>query len=243
MLTSASASTQTTILPTARTSLSMAAYGRSRRFARIHPPLPHADGLDPLDGRRLDRVLRGLTLVSENILADTIAAVGLLIAFYYGLTGFACAWFYRQTMWSSARDVADAGRAAGGGRLLLVGAFLWAAKTYADPDYGYTSIGGIGGVFLLGIGSLLLGRRPDVRLPAVFAGVLPGRDAAQAGRRPTWCWRRPAGPHLRLPDSAESTVIAADLSNLPPGQRAVDPRDRQRSTGVRTTTSRRRTPA
>ena len=33
---------------------------------------------------------------------------------------------------------------------------------------------------------------------------------------------RPAA--LRLPDSAESTVIAPDLSNLPPGQEAVDPR-------------------
>jgi hypothetical protein len=29
---------------------------------------------------------------------------------------------------------------------------------------------------------------------------------------------------LRLPDSAESTVIAADLSNLPPGSLAEDPR-------------------
>ncbi len=37
-----------------------------------------------------------LTLTSENILADSIAAVGLMIAFYYGLTGFACVWFYRR---------------------------------------------------------------------------------------------------------------------------------------------------
>ena len=33
----------------------------------------------------------GLTIVSENILFDSIAALGLMIAFYYGLTGFACA--------------------------------------------------------------------------------------------------------------------------------------------------------
>ncbi len=32
----------------------------------------------------------GLTIVSENILFDSIAALGLMIAFYYGLTGFAC---------------------------------------------------------------------------------------------------------------------------------------------------------
>ena len=39
-----------------------------------------------------------LTLISTNMLADTIAAVGLLIAFYYGLTGFACVWYYRKTV-------------------------------------------------------------------------------------------------------------------------------------------------
>ena len=37
-----------------------------------------------------------LTAVSQNVLADSISAVGLLIAFYYGLTGFACVWFYRK---------------------------------------------------------------------------------------------------------------------------------------------------
>ncbi len=28
-----------------------------------------------------------------------------MIAFYYGLTGFACVWFYRKTMWEKPRDV------------------------------------------------------------------------------------------------------------------------------------------
>ena len=38
----------------------------------------------------------GLTLVSENILYDSIAALGLMIAFYYGLTGFACVFYRRE---------------------------------------------------------------------------------------------------------------------------------------------------
>ena len=59
VLTSASASTQTTILPTARTTLSMGAYRRIPEPLRPHPPaLPHAERLHDLDGRRLDRVLR-----------------------------------------------------------------------------------------------------------------------------------------------------------------------------------------
>ena len=59
VLTSASASTQTTILPTARTSL---VHGRLRgdpEAVRADPPeVPDADRLDDLDGRGLDRVLR-----------------------------------------------------------------------------------------------------------------------------------------------------------------------------------------
>lgn len=43
------------------------------------------------------------------------------------------------------------------GGLLLLGAFVFASISYASPDYGSTVIFGIGGVFVLGIGSLLLG--------------------------------------------------------------------------------------
>ncbi len=98
VLTSASASTQTTILPTARTTLSMAVFKAApARFAKIHPRyLTPTESTIWMGGVSiLFYVL--LTLTSENILADTIAAVGLLIAFYYGLTGFACVWFYRKT--------------------------------------------------------------------------------------------------------------------------------------------------
>ncbi len=47
VLTSASASTQTTILPTARTTLSMAKWDSiPSAFGRVHPALLHPDGLD-----------------------------------------------------------------------------------------------------------------------------------------------------------------------------------------------------
>ncbi|MEP7088685.1 MAG: APC family permease [Nocardioidaceae bacterium] len=225
VLTSASASTQTTILPTARTTLSMAAFGAApKRFARIHPRY-----LTPTDstiwmGAVSVLFYVGLTLTSENILADTIAAVGLMIAFYYGLTGFACVWFYRKTMWGRPRDIVMQGVLPFLGGLLLLAAFFWAAKTYFDPAYGYTSIGDVGGVFLLGVGSLVLGVVLmfvwQAISPAYFRGeTLPKRDATELVLAPG-----PGAPTLRLPDSAESTVIAADLSNLPPGQTALDPR-------------------
>jgi amino acid transporter len=224
VLTSASASTQTTILPTARTSLSMAAFKAiPGRFARIHPKY-----LTPTDSTIWMGVVSivfyvGLTLVSENILADTIAAVGLLIAFYYGLTGFACVWFYRKTMWRKPRDVVMQGVLPLLGGILLLVFFFIACDTYRDPDYGYTSIGSIGGVFLIGVGSLLLGLVLmfvyQGIAPAYFRGeTLPKRDSGDlvlvgGGDHPVG---------VRLPDSNEQTVIAPDLSNLPPGAEAVD---------------------
>ncbi len=225
VLTSASASTQTTILPTARTALSMGAFkALPDTFARIHPRY-----LTPLDATVWMGAVSiifyvGLTLVSTNILADTIAAVGLMIAFYYGLTGFACVWFYRKTMWSSTRNIVMQGLLPLLGGISLFTAFVLAAKTYADPNYGNFEILGIGSVFLIGIGALLLGVvvmfvyqwvRPDY-----FRGeTLPRRDASEL----VLAGVDYEGPTLRLPDSAENIVIAPDLSNLPPGQVAVDP--------------------
>jgi NADH:ubiquinone oxidoreductase subunit 4 (subunit M) len=44
------------------------------------------------------------TVISTNLLTALIGSVGLMIAFYYGLTGFACVWFYRKTLTGSLRD-------------------------------------------------------------------------------------------------------------------------------------------
>ncbi len=223
VLTSASASTQTTILPTARTSLSMAAYqAMPKRFARIHPR-----HLSPSSSTLWMGIVSiifyvGLTLVSENILADSIAAVGLLIAFYYGLTGFACVWFYRRNLTSSLRNFVMQGLFPFLGGVSLLTAFVIASVQYADPDYGYTSIGSIGSVFVIGIGSLVLGLilmfAWQAGHPAYFRGQTLPKLAADELLLVT------GGPRVRvgLPDSGEmSTVIAPDLSNLPPGQRPV----------------------
>ncbi len=63
VLSSAAASTQTTILPTARTTLSMAVYKAiPSRVLQDPPALPHPDGVHPRHGRHLDRRLRGVEL-------------------------------------------------------------------------------------------------------------------------------------------------------------------------------------
>src|SRR5215213_6358035 len=105
VLTSAAASTQTTILPTARTSLSMARAGAfPRLLGEIHPRFqtPHIGTW--IMGALSIAWYVGLTIVSENILFDSIAALGLMIAFYYGLTGFACTVYYRRQLFRSLKS-------------------------------------------------------------------------------------------------------------------------------------------
>ena len=43
------------------------------------------------------------------------------------------------------------------GGLMMLAAFVRSAYDMLDPGYGHTSLGGVGGVFLLGVGSIVLG--------------------------------------------------------------------------------------
>src|SRR5712671_2648828 len=108
VLSSAAASTQTTILPTARTTLSMAAYkALPKSFATVHPRFMTPTVSTITMGVISIVVYVGLNYSSNGIgvIGDAVIAIGLYIAFYYGLTGFACAWYYRKNLTSSARNL------------------------------------------------------------------------------------------------------------------------------------------
>ena len=159
VLTSASASTQTTILPTTRTALSMATKGAAPGyFARVHPRY-----LTPTTSTIWFGIVSiiwyvSLTYLSENILGDSITALGLMIAFYYGITGFACAIFYRRELTKSAKHFLMMGVAPVAGGLMLTYALVRSAIDYADPANSYSgSWLGLGVPFVLGIGTLLVG--------------------------------------------------------------------------------------
>ncbi|MGE7438507.1 MULTISPECIES: amino acid permease [Kitasatospora] len=164
VLTSAVASTQTTILPLARTVFSMAAHKAvPSGFARVHrrflTPTWSTVGM----GLVSVAFLVMLTVISRDVLADSIDSVGLAIAFYYGLTGFACVWYYRRLLTRSPRDLLFKGLLPGLGGLMMFSLFCYAAfDVYADPNYGATSfdlpfIGRIGGVTVVGLGALVVG--------------------------------------------------------------------------------------
>ena len=223
VLSSAAASTQTTILPTARTTLAMGAFKAApKSFANIHPRYLTPTVATIWMGGVSIVFYVVLTMTSQNVLGDSIAAVGLMIAFYYGLTGFAAVWFYRHDIFTSGRNFFMKGLLPFLGGVMLLGAFIIASYQYADPAYGSTTLNGIGGVFIIGIGSLLLGVVLmvvwNIIAPAYFRGeTLEKRNSKDLilelpGEEET----------VRLPDSGlPDIVIAPDLSNLPPGARAV----------------------
>lgn len=159
VLTSASASTQTTILPTTRTSLSMAAHRAiPRAFARIHPRY-----LTPSTSTIWMGVLSvvwyaGLTLVSQNILYDSIAALGLMIAFYYGLSGYACVWFFRRSM-KSVKGILLAGVAPLAGALMLTYVFWKSVFDLSKPENSESGNAwlGLGPPLVIAISFLVLG--------------------------------------------------------------------------------------
>jgi amino acid transporter len=164
ILTSASASTQTTILPTARTTLSMGVYkALPASFAKIHRKYLTPTTSTIVMGAASILFYLLFTVISTNLLTALIGSVGLMIAFYYGLTGFACAWYYRKTFRSSARNVMMrmVVPLLGGISLLVVfgfGLYKYAAPDWlTDDDGNNVTILGFGAVAVVGIGAMVLG--------------------------------------------------------------------------------------
>jgi len=128
VLSSAAASTQTTILPAARTTLSMAAYrALPQQFAAISTRYLTPTVSTIVVGVLSVALYIPLNFISGgNALGDAVTAIGLYIAFYYGLTAFSCVWYYRRTVTSSARNLWMQGILP-----LLGGAIMYAAGLYS----------------------------------------------------------------------------------------------------------------
>ena len=199
VLTSAAASTQTTILPTARTMLSMGAKGAVPAYwARINPKY-----LTPGPSTIWMGVLSivwyvGLKILSENVLYDAIAALGLMIAFYYGLTGFAAVVYYRRHLFDSAKAFIMVGVAPLIGALILTWALVKSIIDLSDPanSESGTSWFGYGPPLVIAVVFMLLGVvfmiAVRIKMPAFFQRkreVVPddiGRSVSQRrGSHPT----------------------------------------------------------
>lgn len=164
---SAGSSTQTTILPTARGTLAMAVYGAlPKKFATVHPKYHTPSFSTLVMGATAIGIYLVLSFVSQNALLDSIASLGLAVAFYYGITGFSCVWYFRRSILTSPRHFFLRGLLPLIGSIAMAWAFLKSASDMLDPEYGYTTFGSVGGVFVIGVGMLALG------LPLMLACAL-----------------------------------------------------------------------
>ncbi len=194
VLSSASASTQTTILPTARTTLSMARFGSlPKKLGDIHPRyLTPATSTIAMGVASLIWTLFIIN-VSTNILADSITGLGFQIAFYYGLTGFACTLYYRRELFKSLKNFVMVGVAPLLGGLMLAGIFVKAFHDYntTSTEVNYTTgVLGFGTPVAIGVGLILIGvvvmgfawvayprffkRRPETAEPGILEGTVIG---------------------------------------------------------------------
>ena len=168
VLSSAAASTQTTILPTARTTLSMAAYRAiPKAFAKIHPRFLTPSVSTVAMGLASIGFYAAVNYVSNatGVFGDAVTAIGIYIAFYYGLSAFACVWYYRRNLTSSARNLWMQGILPGAGGLILWFLGGWSIWQNYDVntqnDYTFWTVPGlhweIGGAFVIAAGAAIVG--------------------------------------------------------------------------------------
>ena len=191
--TAAIASTQTTILPASRTGLSMARrHALPRRFGHISPRHRTPDVSTWWVGIIASVWFVLVSLVSENALFDSITALSLLIAFYYALTGIACAVYHRRLLTRSVRTFLLIGVGPLIGSLLLIWLLALSIRDLADPENSYTEQAWLGvgpplvigvGIFLVGIVLMLVWRTRDKRFwaerPSVAADDGSPREATR----------------------------------------------------------------
>ncbi len=196
VLSSASASTQTTILPTARTTLSMGRAGAvPRRFGTVNPRF-HSPGFSTLWMSATSMIVYILLSVTShaNLIADAFTSLSLTIAFYYGATGFACVIFYRRQLLHSVKNFVMIGVLPFTGGAILTWVLIKAVIDYRKPHSGYARpFLGIGSPIAIALATIILGligmaiqrvtmpeffrRGPEVADPSVLAGAPAGPSA------------------------------------------------------------------
>jgi amino acid transporter len=184
VLSSCGASLQSTFVSPARTLLAMGYYkALPSRFASVNP-----QSSSPVYATIFAGVISAafyvlMRIISENVLNDTIQALGLMICFYYGLTALACVWYFKDSLFSSTRNVIYRLCAPLLGGIGLIVVFLQTAIDSWDPAFGSGSeLFGVGLVFVIGIGILVAGAVvmliTYLRNPDFFRGRILTKDSS-----------------------------------------------------------------
>ena len=166
---SALAALFTVAVSTPRTWLSMATYrALPAAVGRVHPAhrTPHVATFW-WAGISIATIVV-LTLVSSDFIGLAILAIGLMVAAYYAATAIAADRLLRTRPASRPRNAMVAGILPALGALLMIVAFVVSAIDMARPEYVGVSILGVGTVFWIGVGALVLGVVVTLALRPVF---------------------------------------------------------------------------
>ncbi len=189
VLTSSASSLQSTFVGPARTLLAMGHYGAlPPSYAKVSPRFftpGYATIVSAVVASVFYAVMR---VVSEDTLWDTILTLGMMICFYYGLTAFACVWYFRKQWFDSVRNVFFTFLFPLVGGVILAVLFFTTLIDSMDPAYGSGSqIGGIGIVFILGMVIIGVGIVimiwQAIKRPAFFRGETLAMDAPPSARK------------------------------------------------------------
>lgn len=164
---SSSASLQSTLVSPARTLQAMSHYGAvPKTFGKLSKhKTPGTATFWAATASVIFYVI--MRVVSEDALWDTITAMGIMVCFYYGITGLAAFWYFRGTWFASVGNFFRRFLLPLLGGVTLLGMFVKTLLDSTDPDYGSgnavfstvladgTHEGGVGVVFFAGM--LILG--------------------------------------------------------------------------------------
>ncbi len=135
----------------------------------------------------------------SSVIGDSVSALGAMIAFYYGLTGFACVWYFRKSLSESARSLWLRGILPLAGGLILWFVMVWFIwYNWVNPSNSYTIVdhpghaqGRSAASSSLIVASCLLGVVLMFDLPAVrpdfFRGKTLNRDTPTRVPRTSAC--------------------------------------------------------
>lgn len=180
--TSALASTQSTMVPGSRAVLSMARRGAlPAKLGLLQPRFK-----TPWVSLTVLAIIAaswyvGVSLISENAMLDTLSSLGILVAFYYALTGISCVVYYRRHVTQSVKGFLMVGVGPVLGSLGLVFMLVAAIQSLWDPANSASGAAWVGlspplaiAAVMFGLGVLVLVIR-RLRAPGFFTATPPER--------------------------------------------------------------------
>lgn len=184
VLSSSAASLQSTIVSPSRTLLAMGHYGAlPRALIRLSPRFRTPSVAILASTIVSSTFYAAMRFLSENVLWDTITALGIMICFYYSITAFASVWYFRRQWFVSPANLFNQLIFPLVGGIILGALFCTTIVDSMDPAFGSGShIEGLGLVFILGLGIILLGVAIMIAMavlrPAFFRGETLSRGVS-----------------------------------------------------------------